>query len=229
MVKILAIIPARSGSKRIKHKNIKYFKGKPLLAHSILHSIRSKYIQRTIVSTDSSKYAKIAIRYGAEVPFLRPKNISKDKSTDLQCFSHCLNFLKKKENYTPDLIVHLRPTYPLREKNLIDNCIKELIKKKKFHSLRTICKSADPIEKMWYQKKDKSIYNPITKKNQNHSVATQSLKQSFHQNSCVDVLRVSQTIHKNRIAGSKILGFEMSHNFDIDTIGDFKRFKRKNK
>ena len=82
---------------------------------------------------------------------------------------------------------------------------------------------------MWYQKKDKSIYNPRTKKNQNHSVATQSLKQSFHQNSCVDVLRVSQTIHKNRIAGSKILGFEMSHNFDIDTIGDFKKFKRKNK
>ena len=73
MVKILAIIPARSGSKRIKNKNIKYFKGKPLLAHSILHSIRSKYIQRTIVSTDSRKYAKIAIRYGAEVPFLSQK------------------------------------------------------------------------------------------------------------------------------------------------------------
>ena len=113
MVKILAIIPARSGSKRIKHKNIRNFKGKPLLAHSILHSIRSKFIQRTVVSTDSSKYAKIAIKYGAEVPFLRPKNISQDKSTDLQCFSHCLNFLKKKENYIPDLIVHLRPSYPL--------------------------------------------------------------------------------------------------------------------
>tara|TARA_Y100000590_G_scaffold406183_1_gene495117 strand:- start:2 stop:250 length:249 start_codon:yes stop_codon:yes gene_type:complete len=82
---------------------------------------------------------------------------------------------------------------------------------------------------MWYQRKNKSIYNPITKNNQNHSVSTQSLKQSYYQNSCVDVLRVSQTIHKNRIAGSKILGFEMTHNFDIDTIGDFKSFKRKNK
>ena len=97
MVKILAIIPARSGSKRIKNKNIRKFKGKPLLAHSIIHSNKSKYIQRTIVSTDSPKYAKIAKKYGAEVPFLRPKKISKDRSTDLQCFKHCINFFKKKK------------------------------------------------------------------------------------------------------------------------------------
>ena len=96
MVKIVSIIPARSGSKRIKNKNIRLFKNKPLLAHSIFHSLESKLIQRTIVSTDSPKYAKIAIKYGAEVPFLRPKNISKDKSTDLQCFKHCLSYLKKK-------------------------------------------------------------------------------------------------------------------------------------
>ena len=223
MVKIISIIPARSGSKRIKDKNIKKYKGTPLLSHSIKHSLKSKYIQRTIVSTDSKKYAKIAIKYGAEVPFLRPKKISKDRSTDLECFIHCLNFLKDKENYIPDIIVHLRPTYPIREKNLIDNCIKLLIKKNTFHSLRTICVSEDPIEKMWYKKKDNSIYNPITKNNQNHSVSTQSLKQTYHQNSCVDVLRVKYTILKNRIAGQKILGYEMSHNFDIDTIKDFKK------
>ena len=74
MVKIIAIIPARSGSKRIKDKNIKKYKGIPLISHSIKHSLKSKYIQRTIVSTDSEKYAKIAVKYGAEVPFLRPNN-----------------------------------------------------------------------------------------------------------------------------------------------------------
>tara|TARA_B100001123_G_C15260835_1_gene1006516 strand:+ start:317 stop:1006 length:690 start_codon:yes stop_codon:yes gene_type:complete len=229
LVKIVSIIPARSGSKRIKNKNIRLFKNKPLLAHSIFHSLESKLIQRTIVSTDSPKYAKIAIKYGAEVPFLRPKNISKDKSTDLQCFKHCLSYLKKKENYVPDLIVHLRPTYPLREKGLVDNCIKRLIKKKNFHSLRTICKSEDPIEKMWYQRKNKSIYNPVTQNNQNHSVSDQSLKQSYHQNSCIDVIRVKHTISKNKIAGSKILGYEMIHNFDIDTVSDLNKFKLKNK
>ena len=76
MVKILAIIPARSGSKRIKNKNIRLFQNKPLLAHSIIHSLKSKYIQRTIVSTDSPMYANIATKYGAEVPFLRPKYLS---------------------------------------------------------------------------------------------------------------------------------------------------------
>ena len=76
---------------------------------------------------------------------------------------------------------------------------------------------------MWYKNKDNSIFNPITKNNQNHSVSTQSLKQSYHQNSCVDVLRVKHTIHKNKIAGYKILGYEMSHNFDIDTIEDFNK------
>ncbi len=229
MVKIISIIPARSGSKRIKDKNIRLFKGKPLLVHSILHSLESRFIQRTIVSTDSKKYAKIAEKYGAEVPFLRPKNISRDKSTDLECFKHCLNFLKDKENYVPDFIVHLRPTYPLREKKLVDNCVKELLRKTKYHSLRTIYKSEDPIEKMWYQRKNKSIYNPITLKNQNHSVSDQSLKQSYHQNSCVDVLRVKYTISMSKIAGSKILGYEMSHNYDIDTISDLKNFKLKNK
>lgn len=223
MVKIIAIIPARSGSKRIIDKNIKKYKGIPLISHSIKHSLKSKYIQRTIVSTDSEKYAKIAVKYGAEVPFLRPKKISQNRSTDLECFTHCLSFLKKKENYVPDIIVHLRPTYPIREKGLIDNCIKLLIKKKDFHSLRTICISEDPIEKMWFKNKDNSIFNPVTKNTQNHSIADQSLPQSYHQNSCVDVLRVKQTILKNRIAGHKILGYEMSHNYDIDTLKDFKK------
>jgi len=226
VVKILAIIPARSGSKRIKNKNIKTFKGKPLLAHSIIHAKQSKLINRIIVSTDSIKYLKISKKFGAEVPFLRPKNISKDISTDLQCFKHCLNFLRTKENYVPDIIVHLRPTYPIREKNLIDNCVKELLKKKKYHSLRTICKSEDPIEKMWFQRRNKSIYNPITKKNQNHSVSTQSLKQSFHQNTCVDILRVKFTIDRNKIAGNKIIGYEMNHNFDIDIASDLLKLEK---
>ena len=80
---------------------------------------------------------------------------------------------------------------------------------------------------MWFKRKNNSIYNPITKNNQNHSIADQSLKQSYHQNSCVDVLRVKHTILKNKIAGSKILGYEMHHNFDIDTIADFKNVKKK--
>ena len=130
--KCLGLITARGGSKGVVNKNIRELNGVPLIAYTINVAKKCQHIDRLIVSTDSEAIKKVSLEFGAEVPFLRPKNISKDKSTDLQCFSHCLNFLKKKENYTPDLIVHLRPTYPLREKNLIDNCIKELLKKKDF-------------------------------------------------------------------------------------------------
>ena len=231
-MKIISIIPARSGSKRVKNKNIRKLMGLPLLAHTIKHSLSSKLIDRTIVSTDSNKYAKISKKHGAEVPFLRPDIISGDRSTDLECFKHCVNFLNKEESYIPDIIVHLRVTYPIRENNIIDKCIKLFLKKKNYHSLRTISKSNDPIEKMWYKKKNNSIFNPITKNTQNHSIADQSLPQSYHQNNCVDILRVKNTILKNKIAGTKILGYEMSHNFDIDYPEDLKKIKiylRKNK
>ena len=225
-MKIISIIPARSCSKRVINKNIRKLMGLPLLAHTIIHSLNSKLISRTIVSTDSKKYANIAKNYGAEVPFLRPDKISGDRSTDLECFKHCINFLKKNENYIPDIIVHLRVTYPIRENNIIDNCIKLFLKKKNYHSLRTISKSEDPIEKMWYKKKDNSIFNPITKNTQNYSVSDQSLPQSYHQNNCVDLLRVKNTILKNKIAGTKILGYEMQHNFDIDYPEDLKKIKQ---
>lgn len=225
-MRIISIIPARSGSKRVRNKNIRKLMGLPLLAHTITHSLNSRLISRTIVSTDSQKYAYIAKKYGAEVPFLRPDKISGDRSTDLECFKHCVNFLKKNENYTPDIIVHLRVTYPIRENNIIDNCIRLFLKKKNYHSLRTISKSEDPIEKMWYKRKDNSIFNPITKNTQNHSVSDQSLPQSYHQNNCVDILRVKNTILKNKIAGTKILGYEMQHNFDIDYPEDLKKIKQ---
>ena len=197
------------------------------MAHTILQSLKSKHINRTIVSTDSKEYAKIAKSYGAEVLFLRPKNISKDHSTDLECFNHCLNFLKKKENYTPDIIVHLRPTYPIRKKNLINDCIKQLVKNKKCNLLKTICKSEIPIEKMWFMKKDKSIHNPTTKNNLNHSLPDQSLQQSYCQNGCVDVMRMKYFSLKQKDR-NRILGFIMKDNFDINTLSDVKKLKKNN-
>ena len=85
---ILCIIPARSGSKGIKDKNIKLFNGKPLLAWSILQAKQCSHDMRIIVSTDSHEYSRIAEQYGAEVPFLRPKHLSQDLSTDFECIEH---------------------------------------------------------------------------------------------------------------------------------------------
>ena len=128
-LKILCIIPARSGSKGIQDKNIKIFKGAPLLSWSIKqakNSIYSKYM-KILVSTDSEKYANIAKRYGAEVPVLRPNDISKDDSTDYQLMEFTLNWIRKNENYVPDFVLQLRPTQPLRKVEDIDNALTKFI------------------------------------------------------------------------------------------------------
>src|SRR2546430_1486167 len=103
MANVLALIPARAGSQSIRDKNIRPVAGKPLLVHSIEHAKSSALITRVIVSTDSEEYAKIARAAGAEVPFLRPAEISRDESTDLEVFLHALGWLKKNENYEPEI------------------------------------------------------------------------------------------------------------------------------
>ncbi len=126
-IKILALIPARSGSESIPHKNIRLVAGKPLLAYSIEHALASRLINRTIISTDSQAYAEVARQYGAEVPFLRPSEISQGNSTDMELFTHALKWLEENENYIPDICVHLRPTYPVRKVEDIDKVIQILL------------------------------------------------------------------------------------------------------
>ena len=124
---IVAIIPARSGSKSIKDKNITLYKGKPLIYYSIKTALKSKYINRVIVSTDSNKYKKISKRFGAEVPFLRPKKYSSDNSVDYDYILHASKFLIKNKYY-PDLIILLRPTTPNRIIKVVDTGINFFIK-----------------------------------------------------------------------------------------------------
>tara|TARA_B100001123_G_C15073983_1_gene932781 strand:+ start:279 stop:962 length:684 start_codon:yes stop_codon:yes gene_type:complete len=223
---IYSLIPARSGSKRIKNKNLVKFKGKSLLETAIQQSLGTKEIQKTFVSTDSKKYQKISIKAGALAPYLRPKRISKNLSTDLECFKDFLIQLKKLNIPKPDIIVHLRPTYPTRSPKMISDCVKKFLKIKNIDSLRTICKIRDNIQKMWFINNQNLIYNPITKKNQDHSLPGQRLKKTYIQINCVDILLVKNTILKNSMTGKKIYGFEMNHNFDIDDLEDIDKIKK---
>lgn len=126
--KILAIVPARAGSKGIKDKNIIGLNGKPLIAYSIEAGLKSKYINKVLVSTDGEDIAKLAKEYGAEVPFLRPKHLSSDTAKTIDCVIHCIQELKNKgEKY--DYIVLLQPTQPLRQAWHIDESIELIIKK----------------------------------------------------------------------------------------------------
>jgi len=162
MKEILCIIPARSGSKGIKHKNIKIFKGKPLLAWSIEQAIQSSYKMRIIVSTDSKEYKDISLEYGAEVPFLRPKEISQDESIDIELITHAINFLEENEKYKPDIILQLRPTQPLRKVEDINNCLKIFIENfDKYDSLRTVVEYEKSPFKMYTISNDKTNLLPL--------------------------------------------------------------------
>jgi CMP-N,N'-diacetyllegionaminic acid synthase len=221
---ILAIIPARSGSKSIIDKNIRNFCGKPLLGHSILHAKQSKLITRTIVSTDSEIYAEIAKKCGAEIPFLRPTEIAGDFSTDLEVFLHSLDWLKRNEGYEPDLCVHLRPTYPIRDSKDIDNMVKILIENPEIDSVRSISPADETPMKMWFLSK-KNLLTSVVNLNLKdaHNLPRQKLPQAYMQNASIDVVRSDVIFDKNSMTGDRIMGYRMEHNFDIDTEWQWKR------
>ena len=120
--KIYSIIPARSGSKGVPGKNLRELGNVPLIAWSITCSKKSNRVNRTLVSTNSIKYAEVSKKWGAEIPFLRPDIISQDNSSDLDFVMHALDFLKNNGGI-PDLLIHLRPTTPFRDPSLVDSAI----------------------------------------------------------------------------------------------------------
>ena len=127
---ILAITLARGGSKAVLNKNIKNILGKPLIAYTIKEVLKSKYIDDYIVSTDSKKIASVARKYGAKVPFLRPKNISKDKSAPQEALLHALNKYENMTNRKFDYIIEVMCTNPLKNSKDIDSCIEKIYKTK---------------------------------------------------------------------------------------------------
>tara|TARA_Y100000816_G_scaffold268359_1_gene230483 strand:- start:197 stop:877 length:681 start_codon:yes stop_codon:yes gene_type:complete len=223
-MKILCIIPARSGSKGIKNKNIMEFSGKPLLAWSIEQAQKSKYNMKIIVSTDSQEYADIAIKYGAEVPFLRPLEISDDLSTDFEFIKHCVDWLKYNENYTCDIILQLRPTSPTRKIEDINKALQLFINNRnKFDSLRSVI----PFDKSPYKMYtlNNNILNPLFNEINNiqepYNKPRQILPQCYLHNGYIDILNTS-ILNKNTISGKNILPFimEETNNIDIDYVKD---------
>ncbi len=125
--KIIAIIGARGGSKGVPKKNITPLLGKPLIYYTIKAALDSKLISRVIVSTDDEEIAKIARKYGAETPFLRPKELAKDTSNAESFLKHAVEWLEKNDGYSPDIVVYLQITDIFRKKGIIDKTIKALL------------------------------------------------------------------------------------------------------
>jgi CMP-N-acetylneuraminic acid synthetase len=228
--KILCVIPARSGSKGLPGKNIKNFRGRPLFAWSIMHAQRTKYPIKIIVSTDSEEYATLAKRFGAEAPFLRPAEISGDSSTDLECMKHAVEWLKENESYTPDIIVQLRPTYPTRTSQFLEECITKFLEVRETHdSLRTVVPVAACPFKMYTV--EEGCLNPLFKTYGNgaegmvepYNQCRQAFPQVYAHNGCIDIFNTS-ILEKGVISGDIIYPMIMSEKetYDIDTEADFK-------
>ena len=214
---VLALIPARGGSKSIRHKNIRMCAGKPLMTHSIASALESKRITRTIVSTDEPLYAEIARAHGAEAPFLRPRGIAGDYSTDLEVFQHALGWLAAQQGYCPDICVHLRPTHPVRHAADIDAVVEILAGDKGIDSVRSVSLVSETPYKMW-RLTGGGLLEPLlsTDLHEPYNLPRQLLPAVYTQNASIDAVRTSVITQQSSMTGSRIFGYVMESNFDID-------------
>ncbi|MDA9550049.1 acylneuraminate cytidylyltransferase family protein [Oceanospirillaceae bacterium] len=206
--KVLALIPARGGSKGVPGKNILNIDGQPMISYSIEQAINSKYINRTIVSTDDNEIADVARRYNAEVPFLRPSELAQDLSPDIDVFEHALNWLQENENYQPDFIVHLRPTGPVRSVKIIDKAIEKILQDETATALRSVSTPVQTPYKMW------SLVGgylfPLIRLegfNDAHSMPRQMLPLPYWQNGYIDIVKPLTILKDKSMTGNKVIPF----------------------
>jgi YrbI family 3-deoxy-D-manno-octulosonate 8-phosphate phosphatase len=228
-LQVLALIPARGGSKGIPRKNIREFAGYPLIAYSILAALRSKLVTRVIVSTDDREIAETAKEYGAEVPFMRPAELAQDDTLDLPVFEHALGWLKAHENYEPDFVVQLRPTSPIRPRDLIDRSIQMLADHPQADSVRGVVPAGQNPYKMWVINQDGNM-KPLLAVDgikEPYNAPRQALPKTFWQTGHIDVIRPKVIFHKGSMSGDVILPVQIDPKFtvDIDHQRDWARYE----
>ena len=217
MKKILAIIPARGGSLTLKNKNIKLFCGKPLIYYAIKNALMSKYIDKVIVSTNSKKIAKIALKYGAEVPFFRPKKLSGNKAKIIDAFQFTIK--KLRTEYDTNHFISLAPTSPLTEVEDINRSIEQYFKKKA-KTLISVVKVDKPIE--WYlEKKRNNRITPFIKKK--FKTNRQDTKQLYIPNGAIYIFNSNHLIKNKTYFNNLTYSYVMPKvkSIDIDDQIDF--------
>lgn len=229
VTEVLALIPARGGSKSIPRKNIRQFAGHPLIAYSIAAGLAAEMVTRLIVSTDDEEIAAIAREYGAEVPFLRPAELAQDETPDLPVFQHALSWLAEEENYIPQIVVQLRPTSPLRRTDHIDQAVLRLIEHPEADSIRSVCIPFQNPYKMW-RITEAGYLKPLLETNLNeaYNLPRQSLPEVYWQTGYVDAAWWETIMEKNSMTGELILPLLMGAEewIDIDSPDDWLRAER---
>lgn len=214
--KILALIPARGGSKGIKDKNIVFLAGKPLIAYSIEAAKYSKYIDDIIVTTDSEKIAEISKQYGASVPFMRPAELATDTSKTIDAVLHAIRTLETMgKEY--DVLVLLQPTQPLRDNKDIDEAL-EVYYKNKEGGLVSVSLVDDSPLLIRSINKDGTLVNLLS---QNSTCRRQDMPEYYKVNGCIYINKIDE-INENTSFNDNKIPFIMTkeHSVDIDEVSD---------
>jgi N-acylneuraminate cytidylyltransferase len=230
MTNILALIPARGGSKGIPRKNIRSFAGYPLIAWSIAAAKQSSLVTRVIVSTDDEEIAAVAREWGAETPFLRPAELAQDKTTDLPVFEHALKLLEEIEGYHPEVVVQLRPTSPIRPKTMMDDAIRILLDHADADCVRGVVPAAQNPFKMWrFHGEDKPLV-PLLEVpgiSEPYNAPRQILPPVYWQTGHIDAVRTTTITDKKSLTGNVVypLMIDPKYTVDIDTLPDWAKYE----
>lgn len=226
MAKVVALIPARAGSKGVPNKNIRQLGGHSLLAWSIAACLKSETIDRVIVSTDSVEYAELARKLGAEAPFLRPVEISGDRSTDYDFIVHALDWFAS-EGGEPEYLVHIRPTTPLRDPQLVDTAVRAFMGATNGTALRSVHEMSESAYKTFeiapggQLKRLGSEDTALDSANN----ARQQFPSTYQANGYVDVLSSAFVRKAGLLHGDHVIPFVTPMVVEVDTEDDFLRLE----
>jgi YrbI family 3-deoxy-D-manno-octulosonate 8-phosphate phosphatase len=227
---VLALIPARGGSKGIPRKNIRNFAGFPLIAWSIAAARQAQTVSRLIVSTDDPEIAAIAREYGAEAPFLRPAELAQDHTLDLPVFEHALKWLEEVEDYRPDVLVQLRPTSPIRPRGMVDQAVGILLSHMDADCVRGLVPAGQNPHKMWrFAGEDKPI-KPLLEVEgipEPYNAPRQALPPVYWQTGHIDAIRIETISQKHSLTGEVVypLVVDPRYSVDIDNLTDWKKYE----
>lgn len=225
--KVLAVIGARSGSKSIPDKNIKPLLGKPLLSWIIEAAKQAKTVSRVILSTDSEKYAEVGRTFGAEVPFLRPADISNDRALDIDYLTHATNWCEAQENWKPDIILRLPASSPLCKPEFIDRCVELLLENPNATSARTVTDASKHPYKLWRLDETGKYLIPFCPKemtgyDEPFGMPRQLFPPALSHTDCIAV-RYDTMMNQKSLSGAHVAFHKIDKidSCDIDTLTDF--------
>ena len=220
-MRCLAIIPARGGSKGIPRKNLAPLAGRPLISYTVQVSLECDVFDRVIVSTDDDEIARVAMEWGAQVPFMRPAELAQDDTPDMPVYMHALGWLESNDGYSPEVVVWLRPTAPLRTVHDINGATKKLIDTGA-DCVRSVCLVEH--HPYWMKRLDGDRLVPLLDEaDEAVYYQRQLLPPVYRFNGAVDVTRCKTVIEAGKLYSGDMRGYVMpaESSIDLDSEVDF--------